>query len=180
MITTLIAVVVVYIAWQQYKIEHDKLRLAFYDRRLKVFGGLMDLFTTILQSGEVSDEMWNKYKNGTVEAPFLFDSEISDYKKTVDRKALELLFIGDTWKNLPPGEEKDAKAKKIDELRNWFKEQGIVTQNKFEKCLKFELISHSNPLTCLLSSTFRYFRSLVEKLWTKMNTKLKKISKKNK
>ncbi|MFC1739278.1 hypothetical protein ACFL1G_09555 [Planctomycetota bacterium] len=53
----IIAAIVAYIAWQQYKIERDKLRLAFYDRRLKIYQSLMDLFPAIARRGEVNEEM---------------------------------------------------------------------------------------------------------------------------
>ena len=63
-IEVITACIVAYIAWQQYRIEHNKLRLAFYDRRLKVFESFHELFISILETGDVSDEAWAKYKNG--------------------------------------------------------------------------------------------------------------------
>jgi len=104
-----IGIVVAYIAYQQYKTNRDKFLFALYDKRLKVFEGFMELFVAIIQNKQVSSEVWNKYRLGTSEAVFLFDQDVSDFKKTVDRKALELLFTGDRLKKFIAGKEREEK-----------------------------------------------------------------------
>lgn len=133
-----IAGIVACIAWQQYKVERDKLRFSFYDRRRKVFESLMDLFVAIGENGKVNDEIWRKYHIGKIEAPFLFDSEVSDYIKKVDRTALDLLFACNTLKDLPAGEERSRKDKKISELLQWFSTEHVHVISKFEKYFKFK------------------------------------------
>jgi len=51
LLTPVIAGVVAYIAYQQHKTNRDRLRLDLYDRRLKVFEGLMVLLSIIFQKG---------------------------------------------------------------------------------------------------------------------------------
>jgi hypothetical protein len=41
--STVIAAIVAYIAYKQYRIEHQKLKLDLYDRRLKVYSATVDL-----------------------------------------------------------------------------------------------------------------------------------------
>ena len=139
-IGVIVAAIVAYIAWQQYKIERNKLRLAFYDRRLKVFEGFMELWNAILQAGKVSTETWGKYKNSTTEASFLFGSDILDFKKLVDLKALNLLIAQEHLKDLPKGEKRSAKAKEIHELLTWFTGQVVGIRGRFENYLQFEKI----------------------------------------
>lgn len=133
-----IAGIVAYIAWQQYKIERDKLRFSFYDRRLKVFESLMDLFVAIGENGKCDDEIWRKYHTGKTEAPFLFDSEVTDYIKTVDGKAQDLLFACNTLKDLPTGEKRTTKVKEKTKLIRWFGAEHVHITSKFEKYFKFE------------------------------------------
>ncbi len=53
-LTPLIAIIAVYIAYQQYNTNRQKLRLDLYDKRFKVFLGLQSLLIHILQTADVS------------------------------------------------------------------------------------------------------------------------------
>jgi len=138
LLTPVIAAVVAYIAYQQHKTNRDKLLFTLYDKRLKVFEGFMELFLAIIQNEQVSNEVWNKYRLATSEAAFLFDQDLSGFKKTVDSKALDLLFIGDRLKKFIAGREREVDTKKKKKLLEWFTKELVGIHSKFGKYLKFE------------------------------------------
>jgi hypothetical protein len=90
MLTPVIAVVAVYIAWQQHKTARDKLKLDLFDRRYKVYRGLMDLFACVATEGTVSNEDLGKFYRETDQKRFLFDDDVCDYLTEVRKKVVEL------------------------------------------------------------------------------------------
>ena len=57
--TPLIAAIALYIAWQQHKTSWDALKVNLYDRRLKVYRGLVDLFAVVLQDVDINPSAMN-------------------------------------------------------------------------------------------------------------------------
>lgn len=63
-----IAIIAVYIAYQQYKTGRDRVRLDLYDKRFMVFDGLMDLLAHIMREGNVITKLYNKDKKDNRES----------------------------------------------------------------------------------------------------------------
>jgi len=136
LLTPVIAGVVAYIAYQQYKTNRDRLRLDLYDRRLKVFEGLMALLWVIFRKGTCNDQERDQFQRATVEGSFLFDKDIANYLDTIHKKILEL---GTTHAvlNLPGGEKRDQAVEKERKLFDWFTDQFEVSKEKFARYLSF-------------------------------------------
>jgi hypothetical protein len=128
----------VYIAYQQYKTNRDKLRLDLYNKRYKVFDSLKTLLGHIAQQLNVKHKQVYEFKIKTKEAVFLFEEDITTYLDTISQKALDLWADHEKLKNLPVGEERSAKVDETSELFSWLMKQSEVAVDKFNKYLKFE------------------------------------------
>jgi len=138
LLTPVIAIIAVYIAYQQHKTNRDKLGFDLYNKRYEVFRSLKTLLARISQQGNVKDEQVNEFLRATKEAVFLFDEGISTYLEIIGQKAFDLQAIEECMKPLPVGEERNSKVAESRELRDWFSEQSKVAIVKFNKYLKFE------------------------------------------
>lgn len=138
LLTPVIAGIAVYIAYQQYKTNRDKLRLDLYNKRYKVFDSLKTLLGHIAQQLNVKHEQVYEFKIATKEAAFLFEEDILTYLDNVSKKALDLWADHEKLENLPVGEERSAKVDETSELFSWLMKQSEVAVDKFNKYLKFE------------------------------------------
>ena len=61
MLTPMIAIVTVYIAWQQWRLNKRKLNLDLYDRRLKVYEEVKQILSIIIRDANASyDDLLNR------------------------------------------------------------------------------------------------------------------------
>jgi len=137
LLVPVIAGVVAYIAYQQHKTNRDKLRFDLYDRRLKVFEGLMDLLSVIFRKGKCNDQERDQFQRATVEGSFLFNKDIANYLDTIHEKTLKLGAIRAALNNLPCGDKRNQTAEKERQLFDWFTDQFEVSKEKFSRYLSF-------------------------------------------
>ncbi len=138
-LTPLIALIAIYIAWQQHKTKKDTFRLALYDRRLKVYERLKNILIIATSKGDVPLDAVDQYQIDTAEAVFLFDSDVSQYVDTVRKHAIDLRAASDRLyeQNLPVGDERKQVVQQKSELVKWFMEQSKEATEIFQKYLRF-------------------------------------------
>ena len=90
--TVVIGSVAVYIAWQQWNTNKQKLILDKFDRRMNVYTGVQNLLLLIRDSGNASTEDFTKLNLSVIEATFLFKPEILKYIDEIRQRAS--LFVG--------------------------------------------------------------------------------------
>ncbi len=107
-LTPVIAIITVYIAYQQYQTNRYKLRLDLYDKRFKVFLGLREFLSNIIQNADVSNEAIFQFNLATSESVFLFDKEVSNYLQNIKEAAINIRKQNSRLhsSNLPMGEER--------------------------------------------------------------------------
>jgi len=139
LLTPTIAIITVYIAYQQLKTNRDRVRLNLYDKRFKVFRGLMDLLAHIMREGNVTDEALYKFNADTNEARFIFDKEIQDYLQSIYEKAVDIQTKNSERQEPNLQEEKRAQlARDVGEIKKWMNKQFEVSRELFGKYLKFK------------------------------------------
>ena len=140
LLTPVIGVIAVYIAYQQHKTNKDKLRLELYGKRLKVYQALSEFIGRTVRQGDVDDESLYKFLRETAEANFLFGAEMGTYLHEIYLKAIDLQYLEKAIKNptSPVGEKREAIYDKRQIVFDWFKNQFNVAQEKFGKQLRFE------------------------------------------
>lgn len=128
-ITTILAVIGAFIAYQQQRINKHKLRLDLYERRLNIYRSIMSFISTTIQEGEVSLEDTIKLWASTSEAEFLFDKDVKEKINEIYKNALE--FRKKNIKNIDDTE-----------VLVWFSEQHDLVNKIFKKYLSFKEIKN--------------------------------------
>lgn len=129
LLVPLIAIVGIYIAYQQYKINEQRLRHETYERRLAVYKAVQRYLSEILRNGKTTYQSALEFNSEASEAAFLFDSSVQDkideiYKKSIEMvHEYEKLYPSDSSPSLPVGEERSAIAEKKTELLIWHTDQ---------------------------------------------------------
>jgi hypothetical protein len=137
-LTPVIAGIMVYIAYRQYKTDRDKLKWNLYEKRMEVFQSLRDLIRYITQEANVSSEELNKFAISIDKGSFLFDSKMNDYLSGIRDKCFSLrehrMKLGN--RNLGVGAERSRLAKENEEIMLWFCGQYEEAKKLFEEYLK--------------------------------------------
>ncbi len=88
--TPTIAIITVYIAYQQWRVNKTRLDLDLYDRRLSIYKALEEFYSESFASGSINYPMAGKLRTATAEARFLFPSEIETFLDTLHKKSLRV------------------------------------------------------------------------------------------
>ena len=88
LLTPLIAVVMTYIALQQYRANRLKLRQNLYDRRFALYNATAEFLAYIFSHGAVDNQQLFPFLQRTRESYFLFGPDVADYVTTLHKKAV--------------------------------------------------------------------------------------------
>ncbi len=140
LLTPLIAIIMVYIAFQQWRTNHLKTRFQLFDLRLKIYNATMDLIFTIITQGIATQEHVLKYDLETVNAKFLFGDDINEYLSSIREKATALKRIHKKIekmieRNKSKNNEIEEKNNLEDEIFSWFTIQPDKVKDIFSKYL---------------------------------------------
>lgn len=93
LLTIVIAGVAVLIAYQQYKINQQRLRHETYDRRLAVYKAVQSHLLIIAQKNSATFEECSEFYTEASEAAFLFDSTVQDKIEEIYKESIRLTSI---------------------------------------------------------------------------------------
>lgn len=141
MLTPIIGCIALYIAFQQFNINKQRLRHETYDRRLSVFKSVQEHLVSISSENKTTLKKCIGFYSEASEAAFLFDSTVMDRIELIYKKSVDLAFCEE--KLLPadgsPGLQDMAKraviAKEKEELIAWHLEQLALSKEFFRKKL---------------------------------------------
>jgi hypothetical protein len=135
--TLLVGCGVGFIAWQQWKVSHDKLRLDLFDRRYKVFDSTRIFLSVILKNARFDDSQFFEFCAGISDVEFLFGKDVVDYLTQIRTKALDARAHHEALETIPVGDERSRRvnAKQNDIL--WLGEQINVISGAFAPYLNF-------------------------------------------
>jgi hypothetical protein len=106
-LTVVIAAGAAMIAWWQYQTAAAKLKLDLFERRLRVYEGLMRLLGEVV-AGPGEKSPLSEFYAATNEKRFLFDSDITDYLKEVKDNVIKLRQAQRKHGTVPDGKARDA------------------------------------------------------------------------
>jgi hypothetical protein len=135
LLTPVIAGIAIYIAWQQWKTNRQKLKLDLYDRRLKVFERVREILA-MMYTTVSDDKRLFELLSGTRDAEFLFGVEIKDYIEEVYRRASTLSATNKQLRAIletAPAELRKKLADVESEQVKWAFEQTRVVADKFKQ-----------------------------------------------
>ncbi|MFW8602539.1 hypothetical protein ACOHYD_13805 [Desulfobacterota bacterium M19] len=129
LLTPAIAIIALYIAYQQHKTNQQRLRHETYERRLHVYKAVQKHLSIILRDGQSTYQECAEFYSEASEAAFLFDKTViakidEIYEKSIDIVGLqEQLYPPDGTQGLPVGEERSRVAKEKGDLFKWHANQ---------------------------------------------------------
>ena len=151
LLTPTIALIAVYIAWQQKKLANDKLKFDLYEKRFKIYKivneYIMNLISETAQGHDINSPKkdftgWVNFNLATKETPFLFDKDITDYLAVIRDKAQLLLNVCNTLNDpicFPMySQDRNDKLAEHRTLSNWFQDELHVVETPFESYLSFK------------------------------------------
>ncbi len=136
LLTPIMAIVTVYIAYQQYNLNKMATRKDLLDRRLVVFKNTMSFLSLIMQDGKPNRESTYKFLRETADSFYLFKPEIRSCLDEIYNKSRRLEYIEKKLDGQITGDEKREKlSKEQDELFVWFSAQFGIVENIFKPYL---------------------------------------------
>lgn len=138
-LTPVIAGVVAYIAWQQWKANTLKLTLERYERRLRVYDHVIEFLGVVMRDFKVEIAEVQSFRRNSAEADFIFGPEIPQYLDELVKEALSLrvahLEYRDVTQTPPPGYDHQKIVTAMHEGETWFSRQHDVARDKFKPYL---------------------------------------------
>ncbi len=135
-LTPVIAIIAVYIAWQQSKTNKLKLRLDKYDRRLRVYQEIIKVLSVEVRDADVKLDDLVKFRAETAEADFLFDPDIPTYVDQIYQHGLKIWHANTERREKTPGSYMPgAVAEELNSELKWILAQFAVAKEKFRKYL---------------------------------------------
>lgn len=124
--------------WEGVKQEAAE-TIRLYDKRFKVYYGLMELIAAVAQEANVGPRQLVKFCAETNESDFLFGPEIPIYLREVYSKAVEVRaqMTKLDGNGLPVGPERSKVAAQNSASLTWFNDQFEVAKAKFSPYLAF-------------------------------------------
>ena len=131
----LVAVLAVFIAWQQWRTNKLRLDHELFDRRFSLYEIVLNLFGEVLRkSGTKSIDILS-FLEATKSAAFLFDSKIQQFMTDTISKYSDLETIEAELEGMLVGEERSSLVHKRREIRDWFHDELLVMDVRFRKHL---------------------------------------------
>lgn len=143
LLTPVIAVVAVYIAWQQWKVNERKFEFDRYERRIRIYQEVRTILTraTLLGSNFEFNAM-QEFRTATAEADFLFEPEISAYLDEIVERWGRLQWASSEYERSRNPQlaspNKNDSQKLVDTMmadREWFTQQHQRAKEMFRKYL---------------------------------------------
>lgn len=144
-LTPVIAVVMTYIAYQQWRTNRSRLNYERYDRRLAVFKAVKAFYGEIGDAGTAKYGMVMRFYAASGEADFLFGDDIRKHIEELYKKGMSLASLHEKMypssgePGLPVGPERSKVAEEHGELLLWFLQDAVTeTRKMFRKYLKVD------------------------------------------
>lgn len=133
-LTPLVALIGIGVAWQQLSINRGRLRHELFDRRWVQFEALNEFIAEIVKFGTTTRKDYAKYMRHTRGAEFLFDDRIGGYLNDVGERALGLIRL-DERKREPEANYPEIESERLESLA-WFHKQINTTETMFARFMR--------------------------------------------
>lgn len=137
LLTPIVAVLGSIVAYWQWRLAQNKLKLDLFDRRFLVYDAVRALLASIMTSGEAKDEEVFKFMVATRLAKWLFDASVSEYlDKQLHHKVIDLQTLNSELEGVGAGEVRTNNIRKQAEIKKWLMEQHDVLDEKLAPYLQ--------------------------------------------
>ena len=139
-LTPLIAIIALWIAYQQHKNTKTKIKLDLFDRRIAMYESAQAFMGTIIRDGAVDQERLIRFRQDCWHSRFLFGADVNEEFDTIFEHANKLSTVirqirADVWQGCEI--ERDQALRKESELLLWITERGKHLDKVMEPYLNF-------------------------------------------
>jgi hypothetical protein len=139
LLTPTVAVLGATIAYRQWRLAQNKLKLDLFDRRFKVYEGARDLLASIMTSGKAEDDEVFKYLLATREAKWLLSNEVAEYlDKQLYHKVIDLQRLAAELEGIGVSEVRSKNVREQTEIKKWLMAQYNVLDRQFSLYLQLQ------------------------------------------
>jgi hypothetical protein len=135
--TLFLSFAIVVIAWQQWRIADNKLRLDLFDRRYKVYDATRKFLAVIMREATFADSQLFEFYAGTSDAEFLFGADVVDYLGQIRKRALHMRTAQQLFEPLPVGDERSRHVLAAHDDLSWLSDQITAMTEVFTPYLGF-------------------------------------------
>ena len=137
LLTVLIAALVLWVQFRQFRTDRAKLKLDLFEKRFQVFAATRRLLTQVLHDPNIDLKVLFEYRSATGEASFLFAEDIASYLKQIDGRTLHLDTLHQTMEGLPRGQKRSELTREIESETLWLTDQLPELATRFGPYLSF-------------------------------------------
>ena len=131
---------VLYVAWQQWNTNRNRLKLELFDRRYEVFRAAVDIIDHVMREATIrDDEIAERFIRASRYSEFLFDDNVYNYLGELRDKLVRWRVLTRRLEAMPEGEERIEMVRKERELIEWLIEQIPVIRRKLKPFLKLQV-----------------------------------------
>jgi hypothetical protein len=140
LVAILAALLAGFIAYRQWRVAQNKLKLDLFDRRFNVFTAATKLIRCVTTTGGITDAELQEFVSGIAGAKWLLSSEVDTYlSKQLYDKAIDLQCLQSEIKAIPRGESRAAdNLAKQAELKKFIIKQRNVLEEKFSPFMQIQ------------------------------------------
>jgi hypothetical protein len=135
--TLVLGVSVAIVAWLQWWVALNKLRLDLFDRRYKVYDATRKFLATILRDANFTNSQLFEFYAGTSDAEFLFGTDVTEHLEKIRKRAVHLQTAQKIYDPLPVGEERSKHVQAAHDDLSWLTDQITAISKTFAPYLGF-------------------------------------------
>ncbi len=127
---------VAFIAYQQWRVARNKLRMDLFDRRYKVYDATRLFLSVILRDATFKDSDLFSFYAGISDAEFLFRADVTDYLGQIRKRALDMRTHQKAYEHLSVGDERSRHVQAENDQLLWLSEQLTAMAKTFAPYLR--------------------------------------------
>jgi len=137
LLTPVVAVLGSYVAYRQWRLAQNKLKLDLFERRFAIYAAAQTFLASIMTSGKVNDQELFKFTVATRESKWLLDSNVAEYlDKQLRHKAIDLQCLVAELDGVGVGEIRTTNVRTQADIKKWLMGQYDVLDQKFSSYLQ--------------------------------------------
>ena len=139
-ILPIFAALIVYLQYslsrQQHRLEKQRLQLALFNKRHKVYTATMAYIAAVFQSGALDRQEWLKFLRKSKDHEFLFGVDVREFLEELQKNGNDLCACQEMLKGAQMGDERGQLVDSKYKLIEWFSKQFDRSKELFGKYLK--------------------------------------------
>ena len=132
------ALIALYIAYEQWKTNRDKVKLELYDRRYKIYDETRRFISSAVRNGDLTNEDFSKFYEVLPETRFLFQDDVYSYMQELINKGANLHADSVIASGSSENPHYKNAVEKAGDIVNWYGKQYDKLHVIFKPYLSFE------------------------------------------